>query len=74
MIGSSQNYRENIPENDFEYKKKTRVKVNPGLSANQPSNNWALFISSYINFVENHYTEVKLRGPLEKVRINSCPY
>ena len=70
MIGSSQNYRENIPENDFEHKKKTRVKVNPGLSAN----NWALFISSYINFVENHYTEVKLRGPLEKVRINSCPY
>ena len=59
MIGSSQNYRENIPKNDYEYKKKARVKFNPGLSANQSSNNWALFISSYINFVENHYTAVK---------------
>ena len=40
-----------IHENAFEQKKKeTRVKFNPGLSANWPSNNWAqetyLFVSN----------------------------
>ena len=37
MIGSSKNNRKIIRENAFEHKKKK-----PGLSANRPSNNWAL--------------------------------
>ena len=42
MIGSSKNSREFIREKAFEHnKKKTRVKFNPGLSANRLSNNWA---------------------------------
>ena len=40
MIGSSKNYRENASEH--KKKKPVRVKFNPGLSANRPSNNWAL--------------------------------
>ena len=39
MIGSSKNNRENYPKNAFEHKKKK-----PGLSANRPSNNWALMV------------------------------
>ena len=42
MIGSSKNKRENYPRKCFRtQEKETRVKFNPGLSANQPSNNWA---------------------------------
>ena len=42
MIGSSKNNRENYPRKCFwTPEKKTRVKFNPGLSANRPSNNWA---------------------------------
>ena len=42
MIGSSKNTGEIISENAFEHKKKkTRVKFNPVLSANRPSNNRA---------------------------------
>jgi len=46
MIGSSKNKTEKIiRENTFEHKKKeTRVKFNPGLSANPPSSNWALYV------------------------------
>ena len=44
MIGISKNNRENYPRKCFRtQEKETRVKVNPGLSANRPSNNWALF-------------------------------
>ena len=43
MIGSSKNNRENYPRKCFwAQEKETRVKFNPMLSANQPSNNWAL--------------------------------
>ena len=43
MIGSSKNKRENYPRKRFwTEEKETRVKFNPGLSANRPSNNWAL--------------------------------
>ena len=43
MIGSSKNKRENYPRKCFwTEEKETRVKFNPGLSANRPSNNWAL--------------------------------
>ena len=42
MIGSSKNNRENYPRKCFwTPEKETRVKFNPGLSANRPSNNWA---------------------------------
>ena len=42
MIGSSKNKRENYPRKSFwKQEKETRVKFNPGLSANRPSNNWA---------------------------------
>ena len=42
MIGSSKNSRENYPRKCFwTQEKQTRVKFNPGLSANRPSNNWA---------------------------------
>ena len=43
MIGSSKNNRENYPRKCFQtQEKETRVKFNPRLSANGPSNNWAL--------------------------------
>ena len=43
MIGSSKNNRENYPRKCFwTQEKETRVKFNPGLSANRPLNNWAL--------------------------------
>ena len=42
MIGSSKNNGENYPRKCFwTQEKETRVKFNPGLSANRPSNNWA---------------------------------
>ena len=42
MTGSSKNNRENYPRKCFwTQEKETRVKFNPGLSANRPSNNWA---------------------------------
>ena len=45
MIGSSKNKRENYPRKYFwTQEKETRVKFNPGLSANRPTNNWALTI------------------------------
>ena len=43
MIRSSKNNRENYPRKCFRtQEQETRVKFNPGLSANRPSNNWAL--------------------------------
>ena len=42
MIRCSMNVRENCLRKCFSTKEKeTRVKFNPGLSANLPSNNWA---------------------------------
>ena len=46
MTGSSKNSTENYPRKCFwTQEKETRVKFNPGLGANRPSNNWALFTS-----------------------------
>ena len=42
MIGSSKHNRENYPRKCRWTQKETRVKFNSGLSANRPSNNWAL--------------------------------
>ena len=43
MIGSPKDDRENCPRKCFRTQgKETRVKFNPGLSANRPSNNWDL--------------------------------
>ena len=42
MIGSSKNNRENYQRKYFwTQERETRVKFNPGLSANRPSDNWA---------------------------------
>ena len=42
MIGTLKITEKIIRENAFEHKKKKkRVKFNPGLSANRPSNDWA---------------------------------
>ena len=43
MIGGSKNSTENYLRKYFStQEKQTQVKFNPGLSANRPSNNWAL--------------------------------
>ena len=43
MIGSSKNDRENYPRKWFRtQERETRVKFNPEISTNWPSNNWAL--------------------------------
>ena len=43
MIGSSENNRENYPRKCFwTQEKDTRIKFNPGLSANRSSNNWTI--------------------------------
>ena len=45
IIGSSKNSTDKYPTKCFwTQEKETRVKFNPGLSTNQPSNNWALNI------------------------------
>ena len=49
MIGSSKNNRENYPRKCFwTQEKETRVTFNPGLSANRPSNNWALDVIYFL--------------------------
>ena len=49
MIGSSKNNRENYPGECFwTQEKEARVKFNPGLSANRPSNNWAQSVFPYV--------------------------
>jgi len=46
MIGGSKYNRENYPRKCFwTHEKETRVRFNPGLSANRPSNNWAQGLS-----------------------------
>ena len=46
MIGGSKNNRDIIRENAFEHKrKKLGLVLNPGLSANRLSNNWAQGLS-----------------------------
>ena len=48
MIGSSKHNRKNYPRKCFwTQERETWVKFNPRLSANQPSNNWALSFSFY---------------------------
>ena len=62
MIGSSKNNRENYPRKCFRTpEKETRVKFNPGLSANRSSNNWALIgqnltVSSCRKFIQHFET------------------
>ena len=52
MIGSSKNNRENYPRKCFRtQEKEAQVKFNPGLSANRPSNNWALEDSCFLRKV-----------------------
>ena len=55
MIGSSKNNRENFPRKCFRtQEQETRVKFNPGLSANRPSNNWALHFKESVSvFVQD---------------------
>ena len=51
MIGSSKNNRENYPRKCFStQEKETMVKFNPGLSANQPLNNWAQVLKASRKF------------------------
>ena len=53
MIRCSMNIRENCPRKCFLTKEKeTQVKFNPGLSANRPSNNWAL-LRKFTNTIVN---------------------
>jgi len=48
MIGSFKNNRENYPRKCFlKQEKEIRVKFNHGLSANRPSNNWALVLGAF---------------------------
>ena len=51
MIGSSKINRETYPRKCFWAHEKARVKFNPGLSANRPSNNWALVYNNMHNSV-----------------------
>ena len=52
MIGSSKNNRQNSPRKFFwAQEKETRVKFNPGLSANRSSNNWALEVLLKMQYV-----------------------
>ena len=53
MIGSAKHNRENCLRKYFwTQEKETRVKFNPGLSANRPSNNWAPKIRALDSFTE----------------------
>ena len=62
MIGGSKNNRENDPRKCFStQEKETRVKFNPGLSANRPSNNWALEASDL--------TALLMRSETEELRL-----
>ena len=65
MIGSSKNNRENYPKiiHFWAKEKGTRVKFNPGLSANWPLNNWALNLHlaltvGYLNPALNNSAQV----------------
>ena len=70
MVGSSKNNGENYPRKCFwTQEKETRVKFNPGLSANRPSNNWALRMGPqneiYRIYSINHPGRLLNFGPLE---------
>ena len=55
MIGSSKHNGENYPRKCFwTREKEIRLKFNPGLSANQPSNNWALVYTCNWQFLSVH--------------------
>ena len=62
MIRCSINITENCPRKWFWTKEKeTRVKFNPGLSANRPSNNWALIGQNLTGqFMRNLLWQLKL--------------
>ena len=64
MIGSSKNSTENYPRKCFwTQEKETWVKFNPELSANRPSNNWALV-----------YKQIsQLRGTVHSTKIPTGP-
>ena len=74
MIGSSKNNRENYPKiiHFWAKEKGTRVKFNPGLSANCPLNNWVLNVHlaltvGYLNPVLNNSAQVYLRVSLPSI-------
>ena len=53
MIGSTKSNSENYPRKCFSKQEKgTRVNFNSGLSANRPSNNWALIAGSSLPFTD----------------------
>ena len=55
MIESSKYNRENYPRKRFwTQERETGVKFNPGLSANQPSNNWALQLFKEFQVVQDY--------------------
>ena len=59
MIGSSKNSTENYPSKFFcTQEKETWVKFNPGLNANQPSNNSAQMSFSQLKpyYIEHNYS------------------
>ena len=59
MIGSSKNSTENYPRKCFwTQEKETWVKFNPGLSANRPSNKWALVDSIRKTNCAIHWIEI----------------
>ena len=61
MIESSKYNRENYPRKCFwTQEKETRVKFNPGLSANRPSNNWAQGRLDDVKFSLFHTSDVRL--------------
>ena len=54
MIGSFKNSRENYPRKcSWTQEKQTRLKFNPRLSANRPSNNWAQDNSENLQFLSS---------------------
>ena len=56
MTGSSKNNRENYPRKCFwKQEKGTRVNINLGLSANRPSNNWALDLKKFVRGFRKAY-------------------
>ena len=61
IIGSSKNNRENYPRKCFStQEKETRFKFNPWLSANRPSNTWAMNI---ICMFTRHESEAQSLSP-----------
>ena len=66
MIGNSKNNRENYLRKCFwTQEKETWVKLNPGLSANRPSNNWALKFTqeTWVLCHKNFFCQMVLHFP-----------